>query len=695
MPTNGEFVELLEYCAWEWTTVKGVNGYKITGPNDNSIFLPAAGFRDSTEICNRGTDGRYWTGVAMYVEDEYIIGLSFSETNYTLDLANLSTPWLNDFHYYHGYMVRPVKENKSVSKIADITADDDSCFVRIKGKIVATNRKCCLVDDGTGYILFTSSNEKYAIGDVVTICGLVTVNGKLLSFSNDIIDLSYQEIVKEGTTDVNYPIPRPWSEFDLGKYNTSPSVDYVVYEGTLNIDNDEYTVNIDGSTPAIGKIDYPHEGFINPDLNGRRVIVEGYTVGYTDNKYVNTIATIVELVEEIEEDSTLDESAVAEAVDLGLSVKWASWNIGATKPEGYGGHYAWGETEVKDNYDWSTYKWSGGSRDMMTKYCTDSSYGTVDNETVLAPEDDIAHVKWNEGWRMPTLDEIKELQNNCSWEWTAINGVCGYKVSANGNSIFLPAAGYRNGAEVYERGSHGYYWSGMLGEDRSYNAYTFYFNGGFSRSSSYGRYRGHTVRPVQGEVVGEEDEEHEEAILETFINVSINNGYPKDEDWGGDDDESAEPEIDADDYLEDENWGGGADESTDPEIDADDYPEDENWGDGNDESTDPEIDADDYPEDENWGGGADESTDPKIDADDYSEDENWGGGDEEFAEPEIDADDYPEDENWGSGDDESTDSDIDIEDYSSEEDWNDSGNESANSEIQMNGYADDEDWSNQ
>ena len=190
-----------------------------------------------------------------------------------------------------------------------------------------------------------------------------------------------------------------------------------------------------------------------------------------------------------------------EAVDLGLSVKWAICNVGANRPEEYGGYYAWGETKEKTFYSWDTYKWyngSDGSDGSMTKYCTDSDYGEVDNKTTLDPSDDVAHVKWGGKWRMPTLDEIKELRKKCSWEWTSVNGVAGYKVTGpNGNSIFLPAAGGRGGTEVYDRGSYGYYWSGSLGEGYSSFAYHLGFNSG-SHDWYYGDRRncGLTVRPV-------------------------------------------------------------------------------------------------------------------------------------------------------------------------------------------------------
>ena len=189
---------------------------------------------------------------------------------------------------------------------------------------------------------------------------------------------------------------------------------------------------------------------------------------------------------------------VADAVNLGLSVKWASWNVGAESPEDYGGYYAWGETEEKSSYDWSTYKWCDGSYDTQTKYCTASDYGIVDNKTVLDSWDDVAHVKWGGGWRMPTRDEIKELCEKCSWEWTSVNGIYGQKVTGpNGNSIFLPAAGRRHGTEVLGRGSNGYYWSGTVGGVNSYVACCLVFGSGRGlwlrwRTRSYG----HPVRPV-------------------------------------------------------------------------------------------------------------------------------------------------------------------------------------------------------
>ncbi|MBR5686227.1 MAG: hypothetical protein IKX18_08765 [Muribaculaceae bacterium] len=133
-----------------------------------------------------------------------------------------------------------------------------------------------------------------------------------------------------------------------------------------------------------------------------------------------------------------------EYVDLGLpsGTLWATCNMGADTPEGYGGHFAWGETEAKDVFD-NNYKWLFEGK--YTKYCTDSDQGYngfTDGKTELDPEDDAAYINWGTSWRIPTEEQQKELMNNCYWEMTTINGVNGrLGTGPNGNSIFLPAAG--------------------------------------------------------------------------------------------------------------------------------------------------------------------------------------------------------------------------------------------------------------
>lgn len=177
-------------------------------------------------------------------------------------------------------------------------------------------------------------------------------------------------------------------------------------------------------------------------------------------------------------------------VDLGLSVKWATCNVGASKPEEGGNFYAWGETATKDYYGWSSYKYYV-NRSTFTKY-SDS-----DGKTILADADDVAMTVLGKAWRMPTYDELKELVENCTWTWTQLNGVNGYQVKSdkNGNSIFLPAAGDYDEKKIEDVGSLGGYWAKTKPSAVTEADYIFFSARSHYVSTDY-RYAGWSVRPV-------------------------------------------------------------------------------------------------------------------------------------------------------------------------------------------------------
>lgn len=197
-------------------------------------------------------------------------------------------------------------------------------------------------------------------------------------------------------------------------------------------------------------------------------------------------------------DENVDPYNGYEYVDLGLSVKWATMNVGAETPEDYGYCFAWGETEPKDSYDWNTYKWCNTTETTLTKYNTDSTYATVDNKIELELSDDAAHANWGGAWRMPTQREMDELLEQCTWKWITQNGVDGYQVTSksNGNSIFLPAAGYFEDSWLYEVGEVGYYWSSTLFTERPDRAFRMYFFSDIVGRNYHSRSYGFSVRPV-------------------------------------------------------------------------------------------------------------------------------------------------------------------------------------------------------
>ena len=211
-----------------------------------------------------------------------------------------------------------------------------------------------------------------------------------------------------------------------------------------------------------------------------------------------------------------------EAVDLGLSVKWANMNVGATAVTDYGTYFAWGETSgytvvgasgtpasgnAKTSFSWGTYAWCNGASSSMTKYSTDASYwddninsDTPDGKTQLELGDDAARANWGGKWRMPTQTEMQELLDGTDQEWTTINSVAGRKFMKKSDHsvyIFLPAAGYRDGASFSGQGSYGFFWSSALATVRPSRAWYLLFVSSNAYVYDVNRFNGYTVRAVQ------------------------------------------------------------------------------------------------------------------------------------------------------------------------------------------------------
>ena len=379
MPTNDEIDELKTKCAWEETTLNGINGYEITGPNGNSIFMPVAGYGVGNGVYDLDGFGRYWSSGLKSGSNDAAFGLDFGNGYY----------WNGDYRW-HGRSVRPVCGTPAAPAV--------------------------------NYIVSVLGNEN----------GIVLINGENVA---------------------------------------SASV----------ADGKEVTVT------AIANDGYEFVGWFIDDND---------TAVSTDATYTFTVSENVALAAKY---YRLLNTYDYDYVDLGLpsGTMWAAYNVGATKPEEYGGYYAWGETEEKEDYSWETYKWCNGSSNTITKYCTNDGYGTVDGKITLDPEDDVAHVKWGGDWRMPTEAEQAELRSNCDWEWIEVNGVTGYKVKSrvNDNSIFLPAAGYRDGTYVDRRAGNGYY-SNAVDSDFNELACGMRFEEGNYDWSCFGRSNGRPVRPV-------------------------------------------------------------------------------------------------------------------------------------------------------------------------------------------------------
>ena len=221
----------------------------------------------------------------------------------------------------------------------------------------------------------------------------------------------------------------------------------------------------------------------------KNVLASTYETDKNNTKYQTVGFTPIFPTAEEKGDISSEVENDHEFVDLGLSVKWATCNIGASKPEEYGGYYAWGETEEKDYYSWSNYT-----------HC-DGTLGSCHyiGKDIAGTEYDVAHVNWGGSWRMPTSDQIRELFDKCSRTWTQKNGVNGFLfTSSNGNTIFLPAAGSLWYDDFNPEGINGDYWSSQSGEYEFYaNDLIFYSYRWFFGNYNFGyRSKGLSVRAV-------------------------------------------------------------------------------------------------------------------------------------------------------------------------------------------------------
>ncbi len=301
---------------------------------------------------------------------------------------------------------------------------------------------------------------------------------------------SYDEItgkptnVSAFTNDANYvvnetdPTVPAWA-----KTETKPVYNYSEIEGTPEIptvptnvsafENDANYISTETQTLAdVTALDNSVNNSQIKNLADPTDAQDAVTKAYVD-------ALIAQLQAAIDALNTTGTLNGHEWIDLGLpsGTRWATCNVGSTTPEGYGDYYAWGETAPKTYYSSSTYTYS-------------------DNPTTLPASADAATVNMGSGWRMPTQTEMQELIDNCTWEWTTQNNVNGYRVTGtNGNSIFLPAAGYRCGSETNLVGSRGYYWSSSV--YRSSYAWNLYFSSDYRYMDSDYRDDGRSVRAVR------------------------------------------------------------------------------------------------------------------------------------------------------------------------------------------------------
>ena len=498
MSTKEEMNELIANCTWTWRQNNGIGGYEVTGPNGNSIFLPAAGYKGpGGPSYPAGEYGLYWLKNELKVTKIHFSDLFFFNVNNRINVAN-------DGGRRFGFSIRPVYDDRPPKRIGvfSVAADKQVSFSQGNLQYIQSTDTWQFAANQLEYM-----GEKHfrngQLADTIEYFGWSGKNSKApwgISLSIESSDYA-GEFLDWGTNSIAGSAPNTWRTLSndewlyicqgrknadqllgLGTIGTVTGLiilpdDWQLPAGlsfTPNTDNatkNQYTYNQWAELENAGAVFISTSGYFNPKLGSmRHVGGEGHirTNALSDNglQVYSVIKTnkIIYSYSGTQEQNlqyafaqrlvhdTIVPTPEPEYVDLGLSVKWATFNVGATSPEEYGDYFAWGETEPKETYSWATYKW--GTSSNLTKY------NATDGKTILDPEDDAAQVYWGAKWRMPSKEEVDELTQQCSWIWTTHNNVNGYKVTGpNGNSIFLPAAGYKGAGPTYPAGEDGLYWT--------------------------------------------------------------------------------------------------------------------------------------------------------------------------------------------------------------------------------------------
>lgn len=415
-----------------------------------------------------------------------------------------------------GTLTNPYKASEAQKIAAALKIGEKTDYCYVKGVIKQINGVSSLFGWGAFYIADTlsdtstslcavncyylqkknfSSEDQIAVGDQVIIYGKLTYNE--LSWGNRAeIDDSYIYSLN-GVTTSSTASAVTVSPTSITMESGKGQADFAIYS------NSSWTVTSNQSWCYT----------LTTSGEGNRYIITVYvepTNSTTDRTATITVksGTDTATLTVTQKGTAKEMTGTHEGhdwVDLGLpsGVLWATTNVGANKPGDYGNYYAWGETYTKRDYSYDTYKYSTSKGTVLTKYCTSSANGNVDNKTTLEASDDAASVNWGGSWRMPTYEELKELANTsyCTWTWELQDGHYGSRVTGpNGNSIFLPAAGWFAVISTINVGEQGYYWTSSLNpeNDKSYDLWMIKVGdkGGAAFHTAGIRYAGYSVRAV-------------------------------------------------------------------------------------------------------------------------------------------------------------------------------------------------------
>ncbi|MBO7223552.1 MAG: InlB B-repeat-containing protein, partial [Kiritimatiellae bacterium] len=475
IPTDGELQALIDNCTWEWATVNGVNGNIIRGKGDYSeasIFLPAAGFGLKYSKSLAGSSIDYWSSVPSKTDNisKYYV------------FRNSTSPSISSCGRLYGQSIRPVLEPNHL---------EYNYIVRFNP------------NGGIGEIYeqsFTYGFKQKLLSNTFTNEGCVFIGWS--TSTDDSAIYSDAEIVNNLTDEINGVVNlyAVWSPIAY-------TIEFDANGGDGSMPNQQCAINVNY---VLLQNVFTRNGYLfvgwstNPD--GEAVYLDGNLISNLTQE-LNSVVKLYAVWKSID-NINMNSHRGIQLWENGPY--FAETNIGAENPEDYGYYFWWGDTVGYKYEDNSWIASNGSSTNFLFQessvpiyrknISTLKSEGWITSEGELAPSYDAAKTHWGGEWRMPTEKELNELSNNCTWEWTTMNGVRGCIVRGKGNysssSIFLPAAGYGDGSSLVNLGSYGYYWSSTPASGNSYYSMYIAFNSNVPSKRFYYRSDAQSVRPV-------------------------------------------------------------------------------------------------------------------------------------------------------------------------------------------------------
>ncbi|MBO4851388.1 MAG: hypothetical protein J5529_10875 [Prevotella sp.] len=454
MPTRKQAEELLENCTSEWMTINGIPGLRVLAPNREAIFLPAAGTKDESGLYFDGRAGCYWLSKAADRDMSWAYSIYFMSSR---------RPTIPDDYCYHGSSVRPVS-------LPQLKLSTSTLYIG-----VGQSRRV-QIKSGSGNYTVETSNFEAASASLEENSFVVVYGRGHRGNMSATITVTDTEFGQTATIDVIIVDNLEISENELSLALSC--------EGTVEITSGtgNYTVESRNKDVATAR------------LEDNSVIVKGVGVGETNITVTDLLtdqSKNISVSVFIESILTCPNDNHPHLIDLGLPSRtlWSCCNVGATAPEGYGGYYSWGETTDRNCYDWTTYTLCHGK------------YGTCFNlgDDIAGTRYDVAHVTWGSSWVMPSYEQFKELFDNTTREWIALDGMNMLKLTGSNNGvIYLPYAGYKWGYDCEEENNYAAYWTSIPYPSNSNKAYSFSMYAGdntYSLDEEF-RYSGLSVRPV-------------------------------------------------------------------------------------------------------------------------------------------------------------------------------------------------------